>query len=176
VPAAPVPPGRRGVALIGNWTWEPNAVGLRWFAAEVVPHLDPSLPIDVAGAGGEHALGDARGRLRVHGRVPDADLFLASARVVAVPAQAGGGIQVKTLDAIAAGAWIAATPMGVRGLDGLPPSVRVEDDPAGFAAAIMELARRQESAAPSQAGIDWARRRAERFGQMVAEEVDAAVA
>ncbi|MEA2482656.1 MAG: polysaccharide biosynthesis protein PslH [Thermoleophilaceae bacterium] len=167
---------RDGVALIGNWTWEPNAVGLRWFAAQVVPLLDRSLSVEVAGAGSEHALAEQpETGLRLHGRVPDADRFLAGARVVAVPAMAGGGIQVKTLDAIAAGAWVVTTPMGVRGLDDLPPSVRVESEPERFAAAIAELERAPESASPSAEGIDWSRRRAERFTAMVSDEAAAAL-
>jgi hypothetical protein len=163
-------PDREGVALIGNWTWEPNAVGLRWFATQVAPQLDASLKLAVAGAGAEQALGGSPERLSLLGRIPDADEFLAKAKVVVVPAMAGGGIQVKTLDAIAAGASIVTTPMGVRGIDDPPASVRVEDDPQRFAAAVNELA----ATAPSDEGIAWAQRRAERFAQLVAQEVDAA--
>src|SRR4051794_31736729 len=175
-PSEDVAAERAGVALIGNWTWEPNAAGLRWFAAHVASALDPSLVVEVAGAGAEQALGGgADGRLQLLGRVRDADEFLARARVVAVPAVAGGGVQVKTLDAIAAGAWIVTTPTGVRGLDELPPSVRVESDPGRFAAAVAELAQAPQSAIPSAEGADWARRRMERFASMVADEAAAAV-
>src|SRR5436309_39733 len=78
---------RSGIRLIGNWTWGPNATGLRWFADEVVPKLADGLEVVVAGSGAEWLR--ERAGIRYAGRVDDADAFLAAARVVAVPARAG---------------------------------------------------------------------------------------
>ncbi|MBW8826761.1 MAG: glycosyltransferase, partial [Acidobacteria bacterium] len=41
------------VAILGTWSWGPNAVGLRWFVDEVVPHLAPGRRIDIAGPGAD---------------------------------------------------------------------------------------------------------------------------
>ena len=70
------------------------------------------------------------------GFVEDAATFLGGGRVVAVPAVAGSGIQVKTLDAIAAGRPTVATTLALRGIDSPPATVRVADEPAEMAAAI----------------------------------------
>jgi hypothetical protein len=165
---------RDGVALIGNWTWEPNAVGLRWFAHEVAPLLDPALPVTVAGAGAEWI--DADSRLRWLGRVDDAAAFLAGARVVAIPAQAGGGIQVKTLDALAQGSWVVATPAAMRGIDEPPESVQIVEDGRAFARAVEVLARNPATLEPSTAALEWSSARAAAFAAAVAAEAASATA
>jgi hypothetical protein len=165
---------RDGVALIGNWTWEPNAVGLRWFAREVVPLLDPAVPVTVAGAGAEWLHADSR--LRRLGRVGDAAAFLAGARVVAIPAQAGGGIQVKTLDALAQGSWVVATPAAMRGIDEPPESVHIVEDGPAFARAVEVLARDPATLEPSTAALKWSSARAAAFAAAVAAEAGSAAA
>ena len=169
-PAAAAVPGRerRGVALIGNWTWEPNEVGLRWFAEQVVPLMRPDVPVEVAGAGAEWL--DGHPRIRRLGRVDDAGAFLAGARVVAIPAQAGGGIQVKTLDALAEGAWVVATPLALRGIAEPPVSVRIASDVAAFAQAVDALVRDPATLQPSSSAREWARAREAAFNAAVAAE------
>lgn len=156
---------REGVRLIGNWTWGPNASGLRWFASEVAPLLPEATPVVVAGAGADWLETDPR--IRYEGRVADADAFLAGARVVAVPSLAGSGVQVRTLDAIAAGAWLVATPTALRGIADPPPSVAVAQDPAGFARELERLTTATESERPSDESLAWSARRGEAFAAQV---------
>jgi len=126
----------RDVAVLGTWTWAPNAVGLRWFVDEVVPRLR-TRDVHVAGTGADWVA--EREGVTYHGFVEDAVAFLDGARVVAVPSTAGRGIQIKTLDALALGAWLVATPVAVRGLDVGPPVARIAGDADAFAAAIDDL-------------------------------------
>lgn len=174
LPPAPVEPVAAAgapafdVALLGTWTWEANAVGLRWFADEVVPRLPEGLDVLVAGLGGAQALAGRSG-LRAVGRVPDAAAFLRSARVVAVPTMAGGGIQVKALDAIALGVPVVTTTRGVRGIGALPAHVRTAHGPDAFAASVRAaLSAPADPAAPAVAAA-WARGRREDFVAAVAE-------
>src|SRR5207237_1376659 len=53
VSASPARPGRLewDVALLGNWTWEPNARGLRWFADQVLPLISADTTVAIGGAG-----------------------------------------------------------------------------------------------------------------------------
>lgn len=146
------------VAVLGTWTWGPNREGLRWLLDEVVPRLGGTPEVVVGGRGAE-ALGAPPPGSRFAGRVPDAATFLGQAAAIAVPAVAGSGVQVKTLDAIASGAPVVTTTVGLRGIDDAPPSVRVADDPEGFAAAL----RAAVDAPRTEDGIAWARERAERF-------------
>jgi hypothetical protein len=160
-------PGGGYVALLGNWTWEPNARGLRWFLGEVVPLLPADFPIEVAGAGADWLERDPRVTYR--GRVVDAAAFLAASRVVAVPSIAGGGVQVKTLDAIASGAWVVAGSEALRGIDEPPPTVFEARDAASFAAALTGIAA-SDQPAPAGEAIAWSAGRAARFAAEVAAE------
>jgi hypothetical protein len=166
--ASSAPPRARRVALLGNWTWEPNARGLRWFVREVLPLLPEDLPVEVGGAGAEWLSGVPR--VSYPGRVPDAYEFLAGAQAVAIPAVAGGGIQVKTLDAIASGSWVVTTPEGLRGIEQPPPTVREAASPDAFARALAEVAAPGQEP-PAGSAAAWSAERAERFAEAVAEEI-----
>jgi hypothetical protein len=166
--ARSAPPRARRVALLGNWTWEPNARGLRWFVREVLPLLPEDLPVEVGGAGAEWLSGVPR--VSYPGRVPDAYEFLAGAQAVAIPAVAGGGIQVKTLDAIASGSWVVTTPEGLRGIEQPPPTVREAASPDAFARALAEVAAPGQEP-PAGSAAAWSAERAERFAEAVAEEI-----
>ncbi|MBA2348528.1 MAG: glycosyltransferase, partial [Solirubrobacterales bacterium] len=154
---------------LGTWTWAANGVGLAWWTDEVLPLLPPGLRIRVGGAGAQQLTGVPG--LELVERVDDAASFLRAARTVVVPAVAGAGLQIKTLDAIASGRAVVATPVAMRGIDDPPPSLRVADEAAAFADAI----RRSLAEGAPDGGAHaeaWARARRERF----AAELDAAVA
>jgi hypothetical protein len=153
---------RFDIGLLGTWTWEPNAVGLRWFVSEVRGHLPRSVRIAVAGAGAEHLATDDSGIVHV-GVVPDARLFLQSARVIAIPALAGAGIQMKTLDAIASGVPVVATTLALRGIDDPPATVRVADEARAFGTALQEELARSAGGDGEALGRAWAAQRQRRF-------------
>jgi glycosyltransferase involved in cell wall biosynthesis len=162
-PARPGPAAGGHVAVLGTWTWGPNLAGLRWLFEDVVPRLAGELEIVVGGRGAE-LLGSPPPGVRLVGRVPDAGEFLGSAGAVAVPAVAGSGVQVKTIDAIASGAPVVVTSVALRGIDDPPSQVRVADDAAGFAAALRDAT----ATGRSDAGPRWAAARAARFDEDVA--------
>jgi glycosyltransferase involved in cell wall biosynthesis len=166
---ASAPAERSGVGLIGNWTWGPNAAGLHWFADEVVPALSDGFEVVVAGGGADWLR--ERARIRYVGRVDDADAFLGAARVVAIPSVAGAGVQVKTLDALASGAWIVATPTALRGIEDPPSTVTVAGEAAAFASALERLVQSEHTVEPAQESIDWAHRRRERFREQVRSDL-----
>jgi len=169
-PATVVPPdpgpAHCDVALLGSWTWEANAAGLRWFLDSVLPRLAPGLDVRVAGAGAEEVVGPRDG-VSARGRVPDAMGFLQTARVIAVPATAGTGVQVKTLDAIACGRPVVVTPMGMRGIADPPEGVSVAADPEAFASALQEAVDAPGLDHVRTDGREWAQRRATRFDEQV---------
>jgi hypothetical protein len=156
------PPGAatHDVSVLGGWHWKSNAAGLRWFVDDVVPHLE-GLDVRVGGASAEPIAGDRPG-VRVVGPVPDALAFLQSGRAIAVPSVAGAGVQVKTLDAIAAGRPLVATPTAMRGIDDPPPTVHVAEDGRSFADAL-RAAVAQGAAGGAAEAQEWANTRRERF-------------
>lgn len=160
-------PTRMDVVLLGRWTWAANAVGLRWFVEEVVPHLPGGLEVHVGGAGADAGY-LMPSSVTVHGPVDDAGAFLAAAGVIAVPARAGAGVQIKTLDAIASGRPVVATSLALRGIGDPPPTVRVADDPVRFAAAIEAAALSYDSPHTVEAARTWMWQRRRRFTEDVA--------
>lgn len=167
---APAPPVTctRDIALLGTWSWDANAAGLRWLVDRVSPFLPAGLSVDVGGAGAEEIVAGTQ-LIRACGRVPDAMEFLQSACVVAVPAVAGAGVQVKTLDAIASGRPVVATPTALRGIADQPPTVRIEQDAQRFAAALGDAASVGPDAAVSRAAHEWVRARRRRFDKQLAD-------
>jgi polysaccharide biosynthesis protein PslH len=124
------------IGLLGTWTWQANLEGLKWFLNKVCPLLPESVSIHIAGKGTE-ALSASK---NVHflGFVANATAFLQATRVVVIPSTHGGGIQIKTLDAIATGSAIVATSFALRGIENYPDSIHVADTPEHFANKILD--------------------------------------
>jgi polysaccharide biosynthesis protein PslH len=150
------------VGMVGTWTWQPNKEGLQWFFEFVYPFLPTTLSISIAGKGADW-LRDKYPNVQYCGFVPDPQAFIAQAKVVAIPSITGGGIQLKTLEAIAAGASILATPTALRGIADYPKSVRVATTPTDFARQLIELIAIPTIDGERRAAIDWSRRRREQF-------------
>ncbi|MGH6812365.1 MAG: glycosyltransferase, partial [Methylocella sp.] len=122
-----------------------NLLGLVWFLREVMP-LAPGVPVQIFGNIDRQIQWGAPGLFKAHaglfrGRAEGGDLHdaYANAAAVLLPATAGHGISIKTIEALSCGAPLIATPLAFRGLGinaaGLP-NVTVADDAAGFAAAL----------------------------------------
>jgi hypothetical protein len=86
--------------------------------------------------------------------------------VLAVPAVVGSGVQLKTIEGIAAGRPMVATPIALRDIRDVPDHVRVADCPEVFARALCH-ARRAGAPSP-RAGPQWLARRRDRFFRQVA--------
>jgi hypothetical protein len=159
------------VVLLGKWSWAANAVGLEWFLERVVPGLPSGTRVHVAGAGAERYRA-AHPRVTFDGAVEDATRFLASGRAIAVPVQAGAGVQIKTLDAIATGRPVVATSLALRGLDDVPPTIERADDPVEFANRLANALVRAPSTTDSEAVDAWIGRRRQRFERDVRAALD----
>lgn len=158
------------IGIIGSWAWKANKEGLEWFLENVYPHLPTNLSIHVAGNGAQW-LTEKYANIHYRGFVPDAQEFMAQAKVVAIPILSGGGIQIKTLDAIASGSTIVATPVGMRGISHPPKTVQIAQEPEDFAnllaAAVSEACPKDITSPSSQQAFDdslnWYRTRRDKF-------------
>ncbi|PZO03493.1 MAG: glycosyl transferase [Hyphomicrobiales bacterium] len=124
------------VGLIGTWTWTPNFIGLDWFLREVCPLLPSDITVAVAGRlpAGIRSLPP---QVKLLGRVPAADAFLRSCRIVALSSRAGTGVQLKTIEALELGLPAVATTLSCRGFTTMPDNVTRADTPAEFAKAVI---------------------------------------
>lgn len=156
------------IGMIGTWTWRANAEGLEWFQRDVVPLIQDGQRIGVAGKGADSIVKDP---IQALGFVTDAMSFLESCTVIAIPSTSGGGIQVKTLDAIATGRPVVATSVALRGINDLPPAVRRADSAEDFVQALVQAQLTESDEAAS--ALAWSKARADRFRAVICDEVSA---
>lgn len=133
------------VVFTGTMSYYPNADGVRMFLRESWPLVKTQVPeaecwIVGAAPPEDIASYDGTQGVRVTGRVDDIGEYIESASVYIVPLRIGGGIRLKILEAMASGRAIVSTSVGCEGLNVKPGEhLRVEDEPASFARAVIEL-------------------------------------
>jgi glycosyltransferase involved in cell wall biosynthesis len=125
----------------------PNVEGLRWFLDAVWPRVaDPSVEFDIVGAVDRRldaALLPANARCL--GVVADLDSAYQTFDIAINPVRVGGGLKIKTVEALGAGLPLVTTPEGARGLrDAEGTAFLVARDADEFAAHLRELIASQE--------------------------------
>jgi len=161
-PALAAEPGRVGFA--GSFGHQPNLEGMGWFLRDIWPRVRERLPqarFVVAGRNPPASLVAAAGAgVEFSGFVPDIHDFYAANSVTVVPLVSGGGVKIKTVEAMLAGSAVVSTRIGVEGtgaLDGC--HAMVADDAQAFADRIVSvlsdpaLRARLAEAARAHAGI-----------------------
>ena len=147
----PPPPSLRApvydAGMIGSWTWAANRAGLDWFLGEITPRLPSDFRIAIAG-GMDADVPQAPDNVVFLGRVPDARAFVKSCRIVPLISRAGTGVQLKTIETFEMGLPSVATTSAVRGISAQPENCMVADDPAEFAACLVEMIGRSRAGEP----------------------------
>ena len=129
--------------FVGNLDYFPNRDGVRWFCAEVLPHLRARSPRRRSASSSSAAAGRSRRRSRnSRSPGPSADVgpWYAAAAAAVVPLRVGGGTRIKILEAFAHGVPVVSTPLGAEGLaveDGT--HLLAAEDAEGFARRCVEL-------------------------------------
>lgn len=161
------------IGMIGSWQWEVNRRGLLWLIKEVLPNFHGDFTVAVAGTGSD-TLEVSDARLELLGRVPDAEVFMRSCRILAVPTVTGSGVQLKTIEGLSLGVPMVATSLAMRGIKDRPDYLYVADDADTFAAA-MRQALDQAHPSPAQ-GQTWADGRLAAFRRTLAMALHGAYA
>lgn len=131
------PTAKYDLALIGTWTWHPNRIGLEWFLREVKPLLPKDISIAIAGNTPADLIAAWPG-VNFVGKVPDATEFIESCKLVPLISRAGTGVQLKSIETFELGLPSVATAHSVRGIGNVPANCTITDQPAEFAAAVIE--------------------------------------
>jgi polysaccharide biosynthesis protein PslH len=158
------------IGIIGSWGWKPNLEGLLWFLDQIYPHLPNNLSIHIAGRGADW-LADKYPKIQYHGFVPDAQEFMAQAKVIAIPTLTGGGIQIKTLHAIASGSSIVATAVALRGIVDPPDTVQVATDAGEFIRCLTAAASADVTELNLKSAFEWVQQRKKQFLNDVHEAI-----
>lgn len=148
-PDVPRDVGPPAVGAIGNWDWEPNARGIRWFIEEVWPAVRKAMPTAealIAGRGLHPSLQSTEG---VHylGRIPSHHDLIARVDAMVVPVRNSIGAPVKYAEALATGRSVAATSDAAAAHPGAPAFV--SDDPTAWATHLLDTLG--DSASPGTA-------------------------
>jgi len=162
------------IGIIGSWAWRANEEGLQWFLQTVYPLLPTDLSIHVAGHSAEWLTGKYP-NIHYLGFVPDAQEFMAQAKVVAIPTLSGSGVQMKTLDAIASGSAIVLTPLALRGISDYPRTVKIAEKPEDFAnllVAAIASSSAQQAFDDIDDVLDWSRTRQNKFIADIASAIN----
>ncbi|MCJ8281192.1 MAG: glycosyltransferase family 4 protein, partial [Rivularia sp. ALOHA_DT_140] len=97
-----------------------------------------NISIHVAGSGAQWLI-ERYPNVKHCGFVTDAQAFMSLSKVIAIPSVSGGGIQIKTLDAITSGSPIVATTTAMRGILDYPSAIQIADEPECFARSLIQL-------------------------------------
>jgi|EndMetStandDraft_5_1072996.scaffolds.fasta_scaffold21654_3 sugar transferase (PEP-CTERM/EpsH1 system associated) len=154
VPALGASRDRKRLVFTGNLGYFPNVDAVCWLADHVMPHVwhdEPETRLTIAGARPHrriHALAKRDARIEVHGDVDRVHPWIAGARVSVAPMRAGSGQLLKVLEAMASGTPVVTTGRGLSGIEATPgEQLLVADDPAAFAAHVVNVLRDDRLAA-----------------------------
>jgi glycosyltransferase involved in cell wall biosynthesis len=140
------------VVYTGHMRYIANIDAMQYFVQEIWPLIrqeQPTSKLLIVGGDPAPEVWDLQQHpgVTVVGAVPDVRPYLAASTVAIVPLRLGAGTRLKILEALAAGRPVVSTTVGAEGLDLLPEhDLLLADTPATFAAAVLELFARPQTA------------------------------
>jgi glycosyltransferase involved in cell wall biosynthesis len=106
--------------FIGSLDWLPNQEGVIWFVQKIWPRVlvhFPDAKLRIAGRKIPLHIFDLQSdSIEVVGEVKDAAAFVQSAPIAIVPLLSGGGMRAKIIEAMALGALVLSTSVGIEGI------------------------------------------------------------
>jgi polysaccharide biosynthesis protein PslH len=132
------------IALLANFAYAPNIDAAQHLCRDILPPVRAAVPNVhtwlVGNAPPPEVRDLAADAVQVTGRVPDVLPYLDAADVMVCPLRIGGGIKVKTIEALARGKAIVSTPIGAQGLNAQARhALLIEEQPHAFAEAVALL-------------------------------------
>ena len=163
-------PGVRRIGCVGS-EYLPNVDGLRWFLDAIWPRIaDPAVELGIyGGVAGRLDAAALPPNARCHGTSPISIPAYRTFDIAINPVRVGGGLKIKTVEALGAGLPLVTTPEGARGLrDAAGVAFLLARDADEFAAHLAQLIASRELRQQLAAGAR--RLAAERFGAEVCFE------
>lgn len=130
---------------IGSMDWYPNEDAVTFFAEEVLPLIQKSVPdvqFSIVGGNPSERVQRLENRegIVVTGRVPEIKPYFAEATVFVVPLRIGSGTRLKILEALAMGKAVVSTTVGAEGLAlQNREEIIIADKPTVFAEEVIRL-------------------------------------
>jgi glycosyltransferase involved in cell wall biosynthesis len=142
---APTAPGAEMAAVfVANFAYAPNVDAALHLCRDIVPLVRarvPDLCVWLVGNDPPDAVRALAGEhVTVTGWVPDIAPYLDLATVLVCPLRIGGGIKVKTIEALRRGRALVTTPVGAQGLPSeARRAVLIADTPEAFASSLVRV-------------------------------------
>jgi polysaccharide biosynthesis protein PslH len=132
------------IGFAGAFGHRPNIEGLRWFLDQVWPLIKQHIPNATFVVAGRNPpselLSLSLDEVEFVGYVPDIFEFYSANAVTVIPLVSGGGVKIKTVEAMLAGGAVVSTRIGVEGMGVVAgEQALVEDEAAAFANAVVLL-------------------------------------
>lgn len=137
---------------IGAMDWLPNIDAITWFLEDIWPSIHketPEFTFHFAGRNMPASFKKYEGEGVVcAGEVNDAASFIADKKVLIVPLQAGSGVRIKVMEAMAAGKLVLSTTIGMQGIEGAKDGVHFlqANEPAEFVQQIQWIFTHKDKA------------------------------
>jgi sugar transferase (PEP-CTERM/EpsH1 system associated) len=143
----------KGAALVfvGMMDYFPNIDAVVYMAEEIFPRIlseNPAAVFRIVGRNPSKRVRDLarRRNVEVAGAVADVRPYLTDAAVSVAPFRIARGLQNKVLEAMAMQVPVVGTKTALQGIEAGPEDgIRVEDDPAAFARAVLDFLRDPEA-------------------------------
>ncbi|MFT5484734.1 MAG: GT2 family glycosyltransferase, partial [Halieaceae bacterium] len=145
-----VPSERSGILFVGGFNHPPNADGVHWFVAEILPMIraaEPDLELHIVGSNAPESILELAGvGVNVYGYLSDEELanMYSSVGVVVVPLRYGAGVKGKVIEALQWGLPVVTTEVGAEGIPDAEEVLWIGDKPDEFAAAVLSTYRAEE--------------------------------
>lgn len=150
IPDKPGTVSKRHVLFVGNFNYEPNVAGVRWFFEQVWPlviEVIPDVIWTIVGSGNKALafISSDQTNIQIAGRVASLDEYYADTGCAIIPIFDGGGTRLKLLEAMA---WAVPTVSTTKGAEGIEHegTVLIADTPKAFAESIINCLRNTETA------------------------------
>lgn len=143
--SASVELGPNALVFTGKMDYRPNIDAIQWFAEEVFPRVQESIPDVCLYVVGQRPHGSLQAlatqpNIHITGFVASVQPFLHAAAAYVAPLRMGSGTRLKLLEAMASGCAIVATPAAASGLNPeLRAALALATDADGFALAVIRL-------------------------------------
>ena len=136
---------RHDLLFVGGFGHPPNVDGVHWFAAEVVPKIlerDAGIKFNIVGSNMPESIKNLSAeQISIIGEVSDEELaeWYQRCRVVVIPLRYGAGVKGKVLESLRFQVPVVTTDIGAEGLPDAHNYLKVVNDAAGFASAIVNV-------------------------------------